>query len=130
MPYVLKGSYANVPCVLTWSRENVNCVVTCSYANVSCFLTCPRVNVSWVLTCSDASVPYVLTCLHSNMSWVPCLTWLTWPHDHLPTSLTCLVSSFDATFPSFTATVAQVEHTAGKVWKLNSYFSSVTWIHR
>ena len=133
-------SHANVPRVLKCSSTNMPCVLTCSRANVPCALRCSRVNVSCVLTCSPANVAYMLTCLRAHMSsflvclcthvstcllsshvYVPtCLEslaphWLALLRDPLPTCPVCLVSSFDASFSSFTAIVVGVVHTAGKV---------------
>ena len=66
-----------------------------------------RVNLPFVPTYSLVNVPRELSRLPSNMPWVPCLTWLAWPRDLLSTSFASLVSSFDATFFIFTATVVE-----------------------
>ena len=145
IPYVLKYSRANVPSMLTFSGANVTFVLTCSGVNVPCTyvtylrlrthvltcLACLRAHVSsrlellrvsrvimlCVLMYSRVNVPRKLTCSPSYMPRVPCLKWLTWPFHHLPTCLTCLVSSFDVTFFSLNAIFNEALHTSGKVWQ-------------
>ena len=126
VPWVLTYSRANVPCVVKCSRANVPCVSTYSRANVLCMLSRSRANVPWVLTCLTCQYvlrAYVLTSQRglkltrscANMPWVPCLTQLAWPYDHLPTRFASLVSSSDSIFFSFTVIAVEVLHTVGKV---------------
>ena len=115
---VLKCSRVNVPSVLTCQRGTcLACLVapvpTCLACLRAQVLTCIeclrawRVNLPFVPTYSLVNVPRELSRLPSNMPWVPCLTWLAWPRDLLSTSFASLVSSFDATFFIFTATVVE-----------------------
>ena len=110
-----------LPCVFTCSRVNVVCMLTRSHdlsAHVPMCRACSRAYVPKCLEClrvSSVNTPCVLTYLCVNMVWVSYLTWLLWPHYHLPTCLACLVSSFDPNFFSFTAIVIEVVHTVGKV---------------
>ena len=127
-------SRVNVSCVLTFTRAKVPCVLKYSRGNVYCVLRCYCMG-----TCSCANVLHVSTylaylCIHVstqlvNMPWVPCLTRLPWPRDHLPTCFTSSVSSFYVTFFSFTVIVVEVKHAVGKVSEFNQFFSLVTWIH-
>ena len=128
----LSCSRTSVSCLLMCLRANVSCVLTCSRANVLCMLTCWRANVPCTLTCSHANVLCVLLCSHvympcvlmysrinvdgestrsgSNIFWVSCLKRLALPCDHVPTCFVFSVSSFDATFFSFNAIVAEIVH--------------------
>ena len=86
----------------------------CSHAQVPThleWLCATRVNMICVLMYSHVVVACKLMWSFTNMSWVPCLTQLMWPCDHLPTCFVSSVSHFDATFFSFTAIVVEVVDT-------------------
>ena len=73
-------------------------------------LTCQRALCDYVLTCQRALRAYVLTCQRALCAYV----------------LKCQYASFDATIFSFTAIVAEIVHTVGKVSECNYLLSSVT----
>ena len=117
-----KARVNRVPCVLkTCSRTNVPCVLTCQRAMRVYMLTCQRALYAYVptcLACLRAHAPTCLACLRVHVQ--TCLTCL---RAHVLTCrraltgdvLTCQRGSFDATIFSFTAIVAEVVHTVGKV---------------
>ena len=74
-------------------------VLTCQCALRAYVLTCQRALRAYVHTCQRASRAYVLICQCALRAYV----------------LTCQRSSFDATFFSFAASIAEVVHTLGKV---------------
>ena len=125
---------AHVPTCLAYLRANVPCVFICQCVLLAYVLTCqhafrgyvlkcqrslssyvPQVNRPCALIYSRVKVVWELMCSRANMSWVPCLTGLAWTHDILPKCFASSVSSFDATFFSFTAIVVEVVHTVGQV---------------
>ena len=73
-------------------------------------LTCQRALCDYVLTCQRALRAYVLTCQRALCAYV----------------LKCQHASFDATIFSFTAIVAEIVHTVGKVSEFNYCLSSET----
>ena len=98
---------------LVWLRVHVSPCLVCLRAYVPRrheFLTA-CVSTICVLMYSHVNMPCKLTCSRANIPWVPCLTWFTWPRDHLPTCLPSSVSSFDTTFFSFAATALDVVRT-------------------
>ena len=115
-------TYSNVLGVYVLTFQ-LPCVLMCQFTLSAYVLTCQLVLRAYVLTCQGALRAYVLTCQHglrvtcscANMTWVPCLTCLVWHHDHLPISFASSVSTFDATFFSFTAILVEVVHNIGKV---------------
>ena len=109
---------AHVPTCLAYPHTHVLTCFACSRVHVPTCLEClraSRVNMSlraYVLTSQRG---LKLTCSCANMPWVPCLTQLAWPCDHLPTRFASLVSSSDSIFFSFTVIAVEVLHTVGKV---------------
>ena len=101
----------HMPTCLACLSAQVLYMLTCLRAHMSSFLVCLCTHVS---TCLLSSHVYVPTCLESLAPH-----WLALLRDPLPTCPVCLVSSFDASFSSFTAIVVGVVHTAGKVWQFN-----------
>ena len=93
--------------MLTWQRALRAYVHMCQRTS--------RVNTSCVLMYSGLKVVCELKCSCVNILWVPCLTRLVWPHDHLPTCFASSVSSFNATFFSFVFTFIEVVHIADNV---------------
>ena len=73
-------------------------------------LTCQRALRAYLFTCQRASRAYVFTCQRALPAYV----------------LTCRRASLDVAIFSFTAIVAEVVHTVGKVLEFNYYLSSVT----
>ena len=98
---------AHILTCLAWLRANLLCVLSS--------LRALRVNMSRVLIYSRVNVVCKLTCSRATMPWVPCLTLLAWPRNHLPSCFAFLVSGFDTTFFSFTAIGVEAVHTVGKV---------------
>ena len=142
--FVERSLLNSVPCVITCLRALRAQVLKCQRVMRVCMLMCQRALRALVLTYQralSAFVPHVSTyvvCLYTHMStWlgstrsfanmpgVPCFTWFSLPRYHLPTCFAFSVTSFDATFFSFTVIVAEVVHTVGKVLEL-IFFTSVT----
>ena len=122
---VLKAySCAIMPCVL---RTYVETCLECLRAHVPTCLACLRTHVpkclrTYVFTCQHALRAYVLTyqrglrtdvlmCQHILGSFLHTVCVTMWSP---PTCFASSVSSFDATFSSFTAIVIKVVHAVGK----------------
>ena len=96
--------------VLTCQRALRAYVFTCQHALRVYVLTCERAFRAYVLTCQRALRAYVLTCQRALCVYV----------------LKCQHASFDATIFSFTANVAEIVHTVGKVSEFDYCLSSET----
>ena len=119
--YVLRCQRSLRAYVLTYVAH----VLTCSCANVSSLLMCSllqtcygcsgtsSVNMLCVLKDSRANVTCELTCWHANIPWVPCITCLAQPHDHLPTCFKSSVGGFNVNVFSLSAIVFKFVHNIG-----------------
>ena len=92
-------------------------VLTCERALRAYVLTCQRAlraYVSHLSTCLACLCTHVSTCLASSRAHVSiCLVSIAW-HGLRDQVITCQHASFDVTFFSFAAIVAEVVHTVVK----------------
>ena len=118
-----------VPCVLKrCTPVNVPSVLTCQRARVQTCLAWLRVQVptyfarlsAYVLTCQQALRAFILTrqlgvLVHVLKGQHALSPWFMLPRDHMLTCFNSSVSSFDATFFSFTSIVVETWHTVCKI---------------
>ena len=107
----LTHSCAHVPTCLACLRAHMPTCHKCLSAHMPTsleYLQAWCVNMPCMFMYTPVNVACELTYLRVKMLWVPYLTQLVWPCDHLPTCFACLVSSFDENVFSLNATVIKL----------------------
>ena len=124
-PWVLNTcSCTNVPCLLTcfayWHANILTCFA-CLCVHMSTCFSCLGAHMPTCLACSCADVPTFIECLRTLQVNVAFLSHsqVVCARHHLPTCFASSVSSFNATFFSFTTIAVEVVHTVNKFQEFN-----------